>query len=86
MNTQDNRALGALICGIASIITGWIFVGIVLGAVAIVLAIQSKKISGDSSMATAGLLCGIVGIVYGIPSAICHCMCTCAACAFACAF
>ena len=84
MNNKDNYGLIALICGIAGLFTGWIFVGIVLGIVAVVMAIQSRKAIGDNTYATIGLIAGIISIVYGLPTAICHCMCTCAVSSIAC--
>lgn len=67
-------AIGALICGILSLLCSWIpVVGFVLSVAAIVLGIiEVKRIGrGEGSakgkgMALAGIILGAVGIVFGI--------------------
>ncbi len=60
-------SLVSLICGIISVICCSGYVGIVLGALAIVFAIVSRKNLGYfDSMAIAGLVLGIIGFVLGI--------------------
>ncbi len=67
-------AIGALICGILSLLCGWIpVVGFVLSVAAIVLGIiEVKRIGrGEGSekgkgMSIAGIILGGVGIVFGI--------------------
>lgn len=64
----NGLAIGGMICGIASIVAS-IFsatiivgiLGVVLGAVAIVLSVLAKKKGNQGGMATAGIACGIVG-------------------------
>lgn len=67
-------AIGALICGILSLLCSWVpVVGFVLSVAAIVLGIiEVKRIGrGEGSakgkgMALAGIILGAVGIVFGI--------------------
>lgn len=76
-------ALISMICGIASCVLFWSSVSSILGLgagiAAIILALQSGKLSPDGkreSMATAGLITGIVGIalcVMGFACALCLC-------------
>ena len=62
----SGKATGALICGILAILASpTVLLGIILGIVAVVLAILSKKQS-RSGQATAGLICGIIGAVLSI--------------------
>lgn len=44
-------------------------VGVILGIVAIVLCVMSKKVS-KTGMATAGMVCGIIGIVLNLALAV----------------
>lgn len=67
-------AIGALICGILSLLCSWIpVVGFVLSVAAIVLGIIEVKRIGrgkgsakGKGMALAGIILGAVGIVFGI--------------------
>ena len=60
-------SLVSLICGIISLICCSGYVGIVLGALAIVFAFVSRKNLGYfDSMAIGGLVLGIIGFVLGI--------------------
>ena len=74
----------ALICGIAAAVLGFFgllaLLGIAAGVAAIILAIKAGKQTFNgkmSGMALAGLICGICGIAFGIPTAACA-LCTCA--------
>jgi len=63
----DGKATGSLVCGII----GLFVAGIILGIIAIVLAVQSKKeaqMAGQmqSGKAKAGLILGIVAIVVNV--------------------
>ena len=66
----SGQEIGALVCGILSILScACCGLGIVLGIVALVLALMSKKKNPEgklSGMAIAGLVCGIVGAIAGI--------------------
>lgn len=66
---KSGLEIGALVCGIISILScACCGLGLVLGIVALVLAIMSKKKNAEgkfSGMALAGLICGIVGILCG---------------------
>lgn len=60
-------SLVSLVCGIISLICCSGYVGIVLGALAIVFAFVSRKNLGYfDSMAIGGLVLGIIGFVLGI--------------------
>lgn len=67
---SNGFAVGSLVCGIVSLVMTFftaayypLFVGVVLGIIAIVLAVLAKK-KGPSGMATAGLVLGIIGLVF----------------------
>lgn len=64
----DVLAIISLVCGILAIILSCCtsYIGLIPGIAGIVLAIISKKQNGKSGMATAGLICSIVGIVIAI--------------------
>ena len=60
-------SLASMICGIISIICCTGYIGIALGALAIIFAIVSRKNLGYfDSMSIAGLVLGIIGFVLGI--------------------
>ena len=60
-------SLASVICGVISVICCTGYVGVVLGILAIVFAIVSRKNLGYfDSMAIAGLVLGIIGFVLGI--------------------
>ena len=64
---SSGKAMGALICGILAILfSASILFGIVLGIVAIVLAVQAVKEAGKDGKATGGKVCGIIGIVLSV--------------------
>lgn len=64
---SNGKAVGALVCGILAILfSATIVLGIVLGIVAIVLAVQAVKAAGKDGKATGGKVCGIVGIVLSV--------------------
>lgn len=66
---SSGKAVGALICGILAILFAWLpLIGVILGVVAIVLAVQSVKQAGKDGKATGGKVCGIVGIVLSVLS------------------
>jgi len=72
-NLPNGPSIGGMVCGILSIILWWFpIVGIILGIVG--TAISGKAIGaanrGEASgkgMAIAGLVCGIIGIVFSLP-------------------
>lgn len=64
---SSGKALGALICGILAILFSWLpLLGVILGIVAIVLAVQAVKQAGKDGKATGGKVCGIIGIVLSV--------------------
>ena len=67
-NKTDALAIVSLVAGILAIVMACCvtYVGIVLGIVGIVCAVMSKKNSGKSAMATAGLVCSIIAIVLAV--------------------
>ena len=80
--TENTAAVVALVCGILSIVLSiwaWVnFVAIALGIVGIVFGVKGRKIEDKKGMATAGMVCGIVGLVLACTCGMCS---TCAACA-----
>lgn len=58
-------AIGALICGIASLVFIFFFqiVGIIAGIVGIILATLAKKQGNTSGMRTGGLVMSIIGLI-----------------------
>jgi len=60
-------SIASMVCGICSIVLCWCYgiPGLVLGIVAVALAIKSKSMNNDvlSGMAKAGLVCGVIGAV-----------------------
>lgn len=54
---KDDNETACLICGIMSFFTCWI--GIILGIVAIVLGVKTKKVTGKMP---AGMICGIISV------------------------
>ena len=67
--TKSGKATGALVCGIFAILLAWApLFGIILGIVAIVLAVKAVKEAGKDGKATGGKVCGIIGIVLSVLS------------------
>ena len=63
---STGKGTGAGVCGILSIIFCWVpFAGIVLGILGIVLCNLQRKIM-PTGMATAGLVTGIIGLVFNV--------------------
>lgn len=64
----DALAIVGLVMGILSIVLACClaYIAIIPGIVGIVCSVISKKQNGKSGMATAGLVCSIVGIVVAI--------------------
>ena len=63
----SGKAVGSLVCGILAILfSGTVLLGIVLGIVAIVLAVKAVSEAGKDGKATGGKVCGIVGIVFSV--------------------
>ena len=63
---SKGKAIASMVTGICSIIPGccWIWLGLPLAIVALVLGYLSRKNNEDGKgMAIAGIVCGIVGIV-----------------------
>ena len=68
-NTAKGLSIGALVCGIVGIVTcGVPILAIVLGIAGIVMGNISKKRlpAGQTGMATAGIICGIIAIVLAV--------------------
>lgn len=64
-NSGKGMAVGALVCGIVSVVFCWLFyVAIPASLVAIVLGVLARKKlpQGGAGMATAGLVLGIIGL------------------------
>lgn len=64
---KSGKATAALVCGIfAILLSGTILPSIILGIVAIVLAVKAVKEAGKDGKATGGKVCGIIGIVLSV--------------------
>lgn len=64
---KSGKAIGALVCGILAILFAWApLLGIILGIVAIVLAVKAVKEAGKDGKATGGKVCGIIGIALSV--------------------
>ncbi len=64
----DTLAIVSLILGIAAILMGCCitYLGIALGIGGIVCSVMSKNKAGKSGLATAGMVCSIIGIVFAV--------------------
>ena len=60
-------AVGALVCGIVSLVLSWMggLLGVVAGIVGIILSVQAKKQGFVGGMNTAGLVMSIIGLALG---------------------
>lgn len=64
---SSGKIIAALVCGILAILfSASVLFGIVLGIVAIVLAVQGVKQTGKDGKATGAKACGIIGIVLSV--------------------
>ncbi len=78
-NQTNGKAVASLVLGllaIVSIFTGWgAFVGFVLAVIGVILGINAKKEMGPGEsgrgMATIGIVCSIIGIVFSSIGVIC---------------
>ena len=78
--TQSNGpATAGMVCGIISVATCWVpflylLSGLVLGIVAVVLSSKGRKRAragaGSGNLATAGLVCGYIGIALSIANGV----------------
>lgn len=74
-------AIGSLILGILGLLSGWIFgIGCVLGIVGVVLAVMANNKNQAAGvprtgLATAGIILGILAIVFGAGCLMCN-ICT----------
>ena len=69
---SNNMGIGSLVCGIIGVVTSSIFgIGCILGIIALVLSAKSKKEVGPNGMATAGLVLGIIAVIWGAIWLIC---------------
>lgn len=63
---SNGLAIGALVCGIVSLVMTCSYVGFIPGIIAIILGINGSKKSGNPRMATIGMILGILGTVTGL--------------------
>ncbi|HEX5118678.1 MAG TPA: DUF4190 domain-containing protein [Pseudonocardiaceae bacterium] len=65
-------AIGGMVTGIVGIVFGWVpVIGFILGAVAVILSgvginNANKKHASGRGMAIAGLVCGILAVLFGL--------------------
>lgn len=77
-NPVQGACVAALVCGILSVILGWVpivcFVALALGIVAIVLGVKGRKGSpaGKTGLATAGMVIGIIGVCLASIYSLCY--------------
>lgn len=74
--TSNGMATAALVCGIFSLVIGVIgsimfgvwgaVVALVLGIVAVVLGVNAKKTTNNDSKASAGFICGLIGLIVSV--------------------
>ena len=63
---SSGKATAAVVCGAVAIVLAWVpFIGLILGIVAIVLAVSAGK-QHKSGKTTAAKVCGVIGIVFSI--------------------
>lgn len=70
MQNTKGKAIASLVCSIIGVVVAWFswsaIASIVLGIVALVLAVNVRKCNDENKgMATAGLVLGIISIVLG---------------------
>ncbi len=81
---MKSKAIMSLVFGICGILLSFIpyigFAFIALSVAGIVFAamVLKAKDSAYRGLAIAGLVCSILGVLFGLPSAICVTVCTCA--------
>lgn len=83
MNTKG-KSIASLVCSIVGLVAAWFgytsIISLALGIVAVVLAVGVRKANDENkSMATAGLVMGIISIVLG---GICLACVICSTCAY----
>ncbi len=63
-NKSNSMSIAALVLGIAAIVMDFVLaiVGLIIGIVGIVVAVQARKKEEPNAMATAGLVCSIIGV------------------------
>lgn len=84
-----NMAIAALVLGILSIVSGKMFIGLILGIAGIIISVKVRNVLPkgitERTMATIGMVCSIIGVVIGGLALICAVTCgtigACAACA-----
>lgn len=65
--SSSSKGTAALVCGILAIVFCWFpIASIVLGIIAIIFAVRTKKASGKSGKTTASLVCAIIGMVLAV--------------------
>ncbi len=71
---KNGMAIAALVCGILGIVGGFIpvvmYFTLVLSILGIVFGVKARK-TGGGGLATAGLVCGIVGAAFSAVGVIC---------------
>ena len=65
VNNNDGTSVGALVCGIISLVLGCWGVGIVTGIIALVLSSKYKKTHNGvyNGQSKAGFVCGLIGVI-----------------------
>lgn len=69
MGQKNNMALASMIIGILSIVLSCCcYLGVILGSLAVILAGLSRIDEKMTGQATAGMVTGIIGILFGVGS------------------
>ena len=65
VNNNDGTSVGALVCGIISLVLGCGGIGIVTGIIALVLSSKYKKAHNGvhNGQSKAGFVCGLIGVI-----------------------
>jgi len=82
-NPGMGLGIASMVLGIVGLCTGWIYVGVLLAIVGLVLGVISKKKSDEvgmpSGMAMAGIVCSIIGLAVAIICTACSICIICSA-------
>lgn len=72
------KAIASLVCGIVGVVFDFLFatvlmpaIGCILGIVGITMASNARKLGFTGGMATGGLVCSIIAVVFGVGSLLC---------------
>lgn len=84
MQNTKGMAIASLVCGIAGVLSFWLnvgaVIGVILGVVAIILGVKVRKNEDENkSLATGGMVCGIIAVAIDVTAFACAICIVCAA-------